>query len=109
MTQSGAFHSALYSFSLVSMGFVPVSYLTVTLRNCIEVSIGGVKHDIREPCGVVNTVFGAIGLMLSRRELSNTLKPNLKGNSFFSKADCLQILSETASSFSLQYKKGRKF
>lgn len=35
--------------------------------------------------------------------------PNLTGNSFFSKVDCLQILSETASSFSLQYKKRRKF
>lgn len=34
---------------------------------------------------------------------------NLGGNSFFSKVDFLQILSETASSFSLQYEKGRKF
>lgn len=82
----------------------------MTLIKNIEVSDGDVKHYIRESCDVVNIEFGEIGLMLARRELGNTLKQkNLGGNSFFSKVDFLQILSETASSFSLQYEKGRKF
>lgn len=49
----------------------------MTLIKNIEVS--DVKHYIRESCGVVNIEFGAIGLMLARRELGNTLKQKISG------------------------------
>lgn len=49
----------------------------MTLTNSIEVSDGDVKHDIRESCAVVNTMLGAIDLMLAKREPGNTQKKQI--------------------------------